>query len=456
MKTLGAERFKAGAKSAVRAFPDGLAGTDLHLEDFGDLLRADRVALLATTEPIATLRVSEEGMQKVWTSSARVARDDGKNVRVIGFDIKDVTTERTSFTLNRELLLVYDGQGRLSTVYRRFTNMDEGDGGDEEDEDGSYEEALKTDEIWTLTYDAAGRSSRSSGHRSRATTVSFPRKNAGRSSRTSAPPRSSTRASPTRARDVTTSFIIAALAGVFGHEPVGDGAAVPTRASEACGGCHGAAFADWSGSGHASAWTSPLFRAGFQVEPRRFCVECHAPVAERAAEGIGCLGCHEARSAAPAPGHVAALRSREELRSATACKDCHEFATPAFDDGAARPTSLPMQSTYSEWVAYRRAGGGETCQGCHMPQGRHVMSGAHDVESAARRARRRRVRRRAHRHERRRRPLVPDGGRLPPPHRRGARGRRRARRLAGRRPAGPALRHAPRRRDAARAQGRDG
>ena len=39
-----------------------------------------------------------------------------------------------------------------------------------------------------------------------------------------------------------------------------------------------------------------------------------------------------------------------------------------------------MQSTYSEWVAYRRAGGAETCQGCHMPQGRHVMSGAHDVE----------------------------------------------------------------------------
>jgi hypothetical protein len=94
-------------------------------------------------------------MQKVWTSSARVARDDAKNVRAIGFDIKDVTTERTSFTLNRELLLVYDGQGRLGTVYRRFTNMDEE--GDEEDENGSYEEALKTDEIWTLTYDGAGK-----------------------------------------------------------------------------------------------------------------------------------------------------------------------------------------------------------------------------------------------------------------------------------------------------------
>ena len=182
---------------------------------------------------------------------------------------------------------------------------------------------------------------------------------------------------------MTTSLFIAAFqltSGLLAHEPAGGGAAVPGRASEACGGCHGAAFADWSGSGHASAWTSSLFRAGFQVEPRRFCVECHAPIAERAAEGIGCLGCHEARAAATAPGHVAALRSREELRSATACKDCHEFATPAFDDGAASTTSLPMQSTYSEWVAYRRAGGGETCQGCHMPQGRHVMSGAHDVD----------------------------------------------------------------------------
>ena len=154
VKTLGAETFKAGAKGAVRAFPDGLADFDLHLEDFGDLLRAERVALLATTEPIASLRIAQEGMQKVWTSSARVARDDAKNVRAIGFDIKDVTTERTSTTLNRELLLVYDGQGRLSTVYRRFTNTGDEN---EEDEDGSYEEALKTDEIWTLTYDAAGK-----------------------------------------------------------------------------------------------------------------------------------------------------------------------------------------------------------------------------------------------------------------------------------------------------------
>jgi hypothetical protein len=154
VKTLGTERFKAGAKGGVRAFPDGLADFDLHLDDFGDLLRADRVALLATTETLASMRIAQEGMQKIWTSSARVARDEAKNVRVIAFDIKDVTTERTTSTLNRELLLVYDGQGRLTTVYRRFTNMGDEN---EEEEDGSYEEALKTDEIWTLTYDATGK-----------------------------------------------------------------------------------------------------------------------------------------------------------------------------------------------------------------------------------------------------------------------------------------------------------
>ncbi len=180
---------------------------------------------------------------------------------------------------------------------------------------------------------------------------------------------------------MTPALIVAALTGLLAHEPTtGAGAPASARAAEACGTCHGAALAEWTGSGHAAAWTSPLFRAGFQVEPRRFCVDCHVSASERVAEGIGCLGCHETRSAASTGTHVAALRSREELRSAAACKDCHEFATPAFDDGVSRQTSLPMQSTYSEWAAYRRAGGAETCQGCHMPRGSHVMSGAHDVE----------------------------------------------------------------------------
>ena len=151
---------------------------------------------------------------------------------------------------------------------------------------------------------------------------------------------------------MTPSLIIAAFqltSGLFAHEPVGGGAAVPARASEACGGCHGAAFADWSGSGHASAWTSPLFRAGFQVEPRRFCVECHAPSPSVPPRGSAASAATRRARPRPAPGHVAALRSREELRSATACKDCHEFATPAFDDGAAR-TDVPAHAEHVQRV----------------------------------------------------------------------------------------------------------
>jgi hypothetical protein len=167
------------------------------------------------------------------------------------------------------------------------------------------------------------------------------------------------------------------------------------RAAESCGGCHGAALDAWRASAHADAWTSPLFRAGLKVEPKAFCVGCHAPEAARAEEGIGCVTCHEARNEArheaqgdgrgagradAGAGHAVALRTRDELRDPAFCRDCHEFTTPAFEGGRMRATDLPMQSTFSEWLAYRSAGGAETCQSCHMPGGRHAMAGTRDVE----------------------------------------------------------------------------
>jgi D-alanyl-D-alanine dipeptidase len=172
--------------------------------------------------------------------------------------------------------------------------------------------------------------------------------------------------------------------GVFaGAVAISSGAATSGadgRAPDACGGCHGAALATWRASGHAAAWTSPLFRAGFQVEPRQFCVDCHAPVAARADDGIGCLSCHEAPRAAATPGHAVALRTRDELGDPALCRGCHEFATPVFEGGVARLTDLPMQRTWSEWLAYRGRGGAETCQTCHRAHGDHGSNGAHDVE----------------------------------------------------------------------------
>jgi len=165
------------------------------------------------------------------------------------------------------------------------------------------------------------------------------------------------------------------------------GAPAPAgRAAQSCGGCHGSAIADWRASAHAEAWTGALFRAGFKVEPKAFCVRCHAPETARAEEGIGCVTCHEARGEARGParvragvGHSVVLRPRDELRDPAFCRDCHEFTTPAFEGGRRRATALPMQSTFSEWLAYRDAGGAETCQSCHMPGGRHGMAGSRDV-----------------------------------------------------------------------------
>jgi len=169
------------------------------------------------------------------------------------------------------------------------------------------------------------------------------------------------------------------------------------RAAESCGSCHDVTRRDWKASAHAEAGTNSLFRAGFEVEPRSFCIACHAPEAQRAEEGIGCVTCHEAKrdgrraappaaavaARGPAPGvagHAVPLRTRDELRDPTFCRSCHEFPTPAFEGGRRRDTVLPMQSTYTEWLAYARRGGAGTCQSCHMPGGRHVMAATRDIE----------------------------------------------------------------------------
>ena len=153
------------------------------------------------------------------------------------------------------------------------------------------------------------------------------------------------------------------------------GGPAPASADAACAGCHPARAAQWERSGHAQSWTSPLFQAGLAVERRQFCVDCHmpSPSASDASRGIGCADCH-------APGEPHGARATVALRAVDFCMRCHEFATPEWNGGEMHMTALPMQSTYSEWEAYRRTGGAGTCQSCHMPGGDHTMHGAHDVD----------------------------------------------------------------------------
>jgi len=151
VKSLPPERFRVAAKG-LRALPDGLADEPLHAGDFADLIKLDAMTFSEAKDPIATHVSSDSGMRNVWTSTARVARDpDGrKNVRVVAFDIKDVITERTTDSKRRDLLLVYDPQGRLATMYRTVVESSDEAQIDDEGE-------TRNDEIWSFSYDDAGR-----------------------------------------------------------------------------------------------------------------------------------------------------------------------------------------------------------------------------------------------------------------------------------------------------------
>lgn len=174
-----------------------------------------------------------------------------------------------------------------------------------------------------------------------------------------------------------------------------------------CGECHAEQYADWSASRHASAHSNTIYQAGLAAEPQAFCVRCHSPLEEQGAEvlanldwyravgphadpgpppafapedfsheGVTCAVCHLRSGTVLTPTETSALHPTRQapLRDPEFCATCHEF--PFVAQGKYLTSAL-MQSTYSEWKAW---GGAETCQDCHMPEGRHLFRGAHYVE----------------------------------------------------------------------------
>ncbi|MFT5685737.1 MAG: hypothetical protein ACI8RZ_006691 [Myxococcota bacterium] len=185
-------------------------------------------------------------------------------------------------------------------------------------------------------------------------------------------------------------------------------------ASEGCASCHHQQHADWFASRHRSAWTNDVYQTGYLVEQKNFCVYCHAPLAEQtaevlanrawyaaqhprvnaelpekkpephAAEGVSCATCHwrEGSLVGPGNGEGAAhpVESDPGLRTSEFCAGCHEFFMPEGHAGTVSFTDVPMQHTFTEWQQWSaRTGEDRTCQSCHMPDGRHLFRGAHDV-----------------------------------------------------------------------------
>jgi nitrate/TMAO reductase-like tetraheme cytochrome c subunit len=143
-----------------------------------------------------------------------------------------------------------------------------------------------------------------------------------------------------------------------------------SRSRDACGSCHADVVSQWERSLHRQSFSDPFFQAGYRVDHRPFCRECHAPLHRGARdpapgtiaydEGVACTSCHLEQRSHPSSELAADF-------SARACADCHEFRFPAH--GAMDPEAF-MQRTEQEW---RESGRRETCVDCHMTDG-HTMA----------------------------------------------------------------------------------
>ncbi len=185
----------------------------------------------------------------------------------------------------------------------------------------------------------------------------------------------------------------------------GERAVVPAVAAldaPRCGRCHPGEHEAWQGSRHAKA-TGPGLMGQYHGATEAFrqsCDDCHAPLVEQRAEpdlhaeGVSCAVCHlrghqklgptkARRVRSPARG----LRARPEPRLGRSdfCLRCHNLPLTVAVEGR------PLLDTWREWAASPYLVAGVQCQHCHLADGRHDFSGAHDPE-AVRKAVRLRVR----------------------------------------------------------------
>ncbi len=177
-----------------------------------------------------------------------------------------------------------------------------------------------------------------------------------------------------------------------------------------CGPCHALQYEDWQTTLHSGAYSPGLSGQLVNWEENwynnvRECLICHAPLSEQSAQvpdktgslspspvydaslrdhGLVCAACHvrgwqrygppkrDGSLAASPPGspHGGVQRS-PYFEDSRFCSGCHQFDFPA-------PNGKSLQNTYNEWAESRYAEQGVSCQGCHMPDRRHLWRGIHD------------------------------------------------------------------------------
>lgn len=97
--------------------------------------------------------------------------------------------------------------------------------------------------------------------------------------------------------------------------------------------------------------------------------------------GVDCASCHLRDGTWHGPrdhpaGSSHGVKANPLFASADLCRSCHQQA--------AGETDPPLMNTWAEWRDSPQAARGETCQSCHMPEGRHLFRGIHDPAMARR------------------------------------------------------------------------
>ncbi len=184
----------------------------------------------------------------------------------------------------------------------------------------------------------------------------------------------------------------------------------------ACGACHPQQLADWSDTWHAKGMGPGVIGQyldwdGTNDAMVAKCNRCHAPLSEQhmrienddgddwidnpafvpgmREQGLTCAGCHvrqhqrfgpPPRTAQTIDGPVGphdGFTVRDDFRDPAFCRSCHDFtAKPASEALEGKK----LQETTEEWRRTTHAAEGQTCQTCHMPDGRHTWKGIHTPE----------------------------------------------------------------------------
>ena len=181
-----------------------------------------------------------------------------------------------------------------------------------------------------------------------------------------------------------------------------------------CALCHRQQFEDWKTSLHSRSMGPGIYGQLLNMErnnPATYtvCATCHTPLSEQIPHlkqgseyrpneafdpalqeaGLICAGCHvrqherfgpPRRPEVPTPP-AGVVQPHGGFTATTAfqrsefCKPCHQFA-----EGAFALNGKLLENTFAEWQASPYAEEGVQCQGCHMPDRRHLWRGIQDPD----------------------------------------------------------------------------